>query len=64
MKRLIRTPHRQLALMLRRDTANVVPEKIRAAVVAAVADLLVEALGRVTPTTAKKGDHDESEDHR
>jgi hypothetical protein len=50
--------------MLRRDTANVVPEKIRAAVVAAVADLLVEALGRVTPTTAKKGDHDESEDHR
>jgi DNA-binding transcriptional ArsR family regulator len=64
MKRLVHTPHRQLGLMLRRDTASVLPEKTRAAIVAALADLLLEALGRGVPTSDEKGDRDESEDHR
>jgi hypothetical protein len=64
MKRLVHTPRRQLSLMLRRETAYVLPEKTRTAIVAALADLLLEALGRGTPTTAEKGDRDEFEDHR
>lgn len=63
MKRLVHAPRRQLSLMLRRDTAYVLPEKTRAALVAALADLLLEALGRGTPTTAEKRDRDESEDY-
>jgi hypothetical protein len=64
MKRLVHPPRRQLALMLQRDTAHPLPEKTREALVVALADLLLEALGREITAAAEGGDRDESEDHR
>ena len=64
MKRLAHLPRRQLTLMLQRDATHPLPEKTREALVAALADLLLEALGREIAAVAEGGDRDESKNHR
>jgi hypothetical protein len=64
MKRLVLPPRRQLTLMLQRDTTHPLPENTHEALVVALADLLLEALGREIAAVAEGGDRDESENHR
>lgn len=63
MKRLVHRPRRQMPLMLQRESAPPLPEKTRDALVVALADLLLEALGREITAAAAGRDRDESENH-
>jgi hypothetical protein len=49
--------------MLQREKTFPLPEKTRDALVVALADLLLEALGREITAAAEGGGRDESEDH-
>jgi hypothetical protein len=59
MKRLARSSRQQLALTLEREAQHDMQEDQRAALLAALSDLLLEALG-VTPPDAS---NEQGEDH-
>jgi hypothetical protein len=63
MKQPVPIPRRQLALLLQRESVQPLPEETREAVIEALADLLLEALGREVGEH-DGGDLDELEDHR
>lgn len=60
MIRRASTSRRQLALCLDREARHPLPEDAHQALVAALADLLLEALGDENPESAReRGDRDE-----
>ena len=60
MNRRINTSRRKLALLLEHEIRHPLPEETREALVTALADLLLEALGHENPAPADKGeDRDE-----
>jgi hypothetical protein len=64
MKRRANAARRQLALSLEREAKNQLPEETHQAVVTALADLLLEALGEpASRSVTEQGDDDESENH-
>lgn len=64
MSRLPYASRQQLALLLESETTHPLAEETREAVVAALADLLLEALGKeMNEQINGRGDFDESEDH-
>jgi hypothetical protein len=65
MKRNATAARRQLALSLEREARNPLPEETHQAVVATLADLLLEALGEIpTQSQSEEGvEDDESENH-
>ena len=64
MKQGTNAARRQLALSLEREQTNLLPEETHQALITALADLLLEALGEATHQPASdQGDHDESENH-
>jgi hypothetical protein len=63
MKRLAHIPRRQLALALQRESMQPLPEEKHEELVAALADLLLEALGREV-SEPNGGDRDEPQDQR
>jgi len=64
MKRTTRRTGRQLALMLRREPQAAWPPDADEALIATLADLLLEALGREEAPRAAEDHDDEPEDHR
>jgi hypothetical protein len=62
MKRKTRRTRRQLALMLQSECQTVWPADTQNALIAALAELLLEALGREEVPLG--GHYDEPEDHR
>ena len=64
MKRTARRTPRQLALMLRGEPRAAWPPDTQEALIATLADLLLEALGREGSPRAAEDHLDEPEDHR
>jgi hypothetical protein len=64
MKRKTRRTRQQLALLLQSERRTVWPADTRSALIAALADLLLEALGRDEAPLPVGGRSDEPEDHR
>lgn len=65
MKRPIRTLRNQLALYLEPEQRYPLEKETREALIAALADLLLEAYGAEEEIKSDRhGGHDESEDHR
>lgn len=64
MERTTRRTARQLPLMLRRESRAAWPPGTQEALIATLADLLLEALGREEAPQAAEGRDDEPEDHR
>jgi hypothetical protein len=64
MKRTANAARRQLALSLDREIVNQIPEETQQAVIAALADLLLEALGEpASKAVSEQGGDHESEDN-
>ena len=65
MRRHSSPPPAQLALDLRRETSELPIPQVSTAILQALADLLLQALGEVIETKDQaEGGGDESEDHR
>ena len=64
MKRKTRRTRRQLALVLQSECRTVWPAETRNALIAALADLLLEALSREQDPLPIGGQGDEPEDYR
>lgn len=64
MKRKTRRTRQQLALVLQSESRIIWPAETRNALIAALADLLLEALSREQDPLLAGGQDDESEDQR
>jgi hypothetical protein len=56
MNRMVNTSRRQLALLLEHQIRHPLPEEAQQALVTALAELLLEALGHGNPAPADKGE--------